>query len=233
MNMKKNIIPYNLRVLLEDIFIENLTLEIFNKVIKEKKFEFYPARICDCLNKAYSDQSLYIDDKEIYEKNIKACYELLDNEYIKLLIKEKIITGKYDYDEDGFIMLNIKKINLPRFKTLVKWVEEEKYINNYGLFSLNTLTGEAYFKDNKTTFRPGTGYYNLFKELMTTKQPYLSFDSIIEIQQQKKYLYDEDVKKGHIREIVKYLRKKLSMRSKSGKLLKMYERKGFSLLKGI
>lgn len=232
MNMKKNTIPYHLRVLLEDVFIGNLTLEIFMKVNKKKIFKFCPERVFHCLNMAFSDQTLYLDDKEIYENNIKACYELLDNEYIDLLIKEKIITGKYNYDEDGFLMLNIKKIDLLRFKILVKWVEEKKYINNYGLFSLNTLTGEAYFKDNRTIFKPATGYYNLFKEFITTKNKYLTFQEIVEIQQLNKSLIKAEDIKNYARAVIKHLKRKLSIKSGTGKLLIMYEKMGYSLQKG-
>lgn len=233
MNMKNTCIPYEIRKLLKEESIKKLTLNIYDKAKEENAFKYYPTKVYDCLDKAYSDKNLFDEDKERYEKNIESCYKLVDNKYIVLLINEKILKGIYNMDESGFFKLEVIKTNIDHFKKLVKWIEEEKYINNYGLFSLNTLTGEAYFNDNKTIFKPATGYYNLFKEFITTKNKCLTFQEIVEIQQLNKSLIKAEDIKNYAREIIKHLKRKLSMKSGSGKLLIMYEKIGYSLLKGV
>lgn len=230
MNMS---IPYKLRFLLQDESVANFTLQIFEKSKKENKFNIYPKRVNYCLETACADKDLWAENKKAYQANIDSCYKLPENEYIDLLIKEKIIIGKYCVDEDGSLILNIEKIVINKFSELVKWVKDREYLINYGLFSLNTLSGVAYFKDHKATFRPGTGYYSLFRELLVTKKLYLSFSEIVEIQQQRKLQSTEEDIKNDAIEYIKHLKRKLRMRSGAGKLLTMYERKGYALQSGL
>ncbi|MFA5135886.1 MAG: hypothetical protein WC489_00655 [Patescibacteria group bacterium] len=226
-------VSYEFRTLLKDEFVIKLILEIFDKANKGKTFHLYPKVVNSCLNKAYGDKERYDQyGGAAYQSNINKCYELLESKYIDLLIKQKIVVGNYLLDEDENLILNVKNIAMTKFISMVKWAKENRYILNYGLFSLNTLTGEAYFKDYKTSFRPGTGYYNLFKELITTNKSYLSFDEIVEIQRQKKNLFVTEDVKSFAKEIIKHLKRKLAIKSKSGKLFVMHERCGYTLLKG-
>lgn len=222
-------IPYELRVLLQNESVINLTLQIFEKTKNRDKFKFYPEGVNSCLNKAYSNQSLYYEDEEVYKENINLCCRLPENKYIELLIKNKVIKGKYEFNADGAnLILDVKKIKKDQYNEIVRWAKNKKYIINSGLFSLNTLSGEAYFKNNKSYFRTSTGYYYLFRELLTTKKDYLSFDEIVEIQQQKKHQLTKEQFKEEAKRHIKHLRRKLKIGAGT-ELFKMNQGIGYTL----
>lgn len=222
-------ISLKLRILLQDESVASLTIKVFEKARTRNKFNFYPNRVNSCLNSAFSNQPLWEENQCDYQESINRCFNLPENEYIELLIKSRIITGKYEFDADGANMtLSVNKINPGQFNEIVNWVKDRKYIINSGAFSLDTLSGNAYFEDHKTPLKPGTGYYMLFKEFLTTDKKYLSFSEIIEIQK-KTLPSDEKIIKEEAINHIKHLKKILNMRGGKGKLLTMFERKGYAL----
>lgn len=220
-------IDVRIRTVLQNQSVVNFALNIFNLTNKKLPFQLYPKTVNACLNKAYSNLDLSLNDKDAYQSDINSCFTLPESKFIDLLLKKRLITGTYSLDEDGYMALVVKKINKRQLTDIAKWVNNNKYIINAGYFALNKLTGEAYFKDTKTTFRPGTGYYNLLKEFLTTNKDHLTFSEIIEVQNKK--LPETSQIKEEAKEHIKHLKKKLRMQGGDGKMLSMFEGKGYTL----
>jgi hypothetical protein len=223
-------IPYDLRRLLTEDSVIELVGDIDRISKKEKKFRIFPKEMFECFNTAFADESLYNSNPKTYQEIINSCSDSLENEFIELILKSKLIRGKFTSDEDGYPILIVNKVFRAKFNLLVKWIKNKKYIVERGVFSLNTLSGEAYFKDKLTKFRSGSGYYKLFKEMLISKKKYLTYEEIVNIHFGKKVNWSElEVKPEAIRHIQE-LKKKLGMKDGHGKLFVMFEGKGYLLL---
>ncbi len=238
-------INYLIRSLLLKKVVHDLIIEICDLYKKHgDKFEIYPTNVNSCLNSVYSEDSLYLDSEAI-KQNTNRCYEGNELKMLDLLKINEVIELKYDSGEDGgSCIAEIKIINHELFKDISNWVLKNKLIITYGLFSLNTLTGEAYCKDNYHLFKPGSGYYDLLKEFLKKKNHFLNFEEMVNIQQQEykkvggvitrsDYVYDERKNselQNKAKNNIKYLQKNLKMREGLGELFKTYEKRGFILL---
>jgi len=223
-------IPYNLRRLLVEDSIVKLVKRIYKSSKVKEKFEIYPEETNKCLNNAYADQILQDINPDQYQKAVDRCSDISENEFIKLILKNNFVRGKFILDEDSFPVLIVDKVLKNKFNLIVEWVRDRKYIIDSGLFSLNTLTGDAYFRDKFAPFRSGGGYCDLFKAFLTTNKSFLSFQEIYDIQQQRVIKSTEGEIKQEAKECIKHLKKKLKMRSGEGRLFRMYEGKGYVLL---
>lgn len=181
-------ISYAFRSLLQDINVSALVLEIYKEAkISKGKFIHYPKNIYKCydmvLNKVYE---LSLED---YDKEINKCEKMSDNLYIELLIREKIIFGKYGISiskyeksvDDGHKVLEVEEIDMDRFKEHVEWIKDSSLIRNYEIFSLHTFTGKAYCLNNSCVFHTDKGLFRVFKAFIEEPTHILSFKQIFQI----------------------------------------------------
>jgi len=240
-------ISYLIRSLLSKEVVHALVIKIHHlyKNKQDNKFEIYPSEVNNCLDNAYADQTLWEIDSNAYTLAIDNCYKNDELEILELLKANMIIQLEYNSGEDGgSCIAEIKIINKKLFENIYKWVIEKNFIINYGLFSLNKISGDSYFKENYHAFKPGSGYYSLFKSFLLRKNHILLFEEIVNIQQQEftrvngnitrlNYVCDERNNlqlKYKASENIQYLKRKLKMRDGFGKLFKTFEKKGFILL---
>ncbi len=226
MKKKKSDIPYIFRSLLQDANVSALVLEIYEEAkISKGKFIYYPKNIYKCydiaLNKAYK---LSLED---YDKEINKCEKTPDNLYIKLLIKEKIIIGKYEISmskyeksvDDGHKVIEVEEIDMDRFREHVEWIKDSSLIRNYEIFSLHTFTGKAYCLDSSCVFHTDKGLFRVFKAFIEEPTHILSFKQIFQIyhggtsETLTLKLTPQD-----IYQIIGEIREKLQMRGKLSKL---------------
>lgn len=229
----KNIVSYKVRLLLRDQAVQNLLIEIIKKDqdLKEK-ITIFPAKINSCLNSVFSDDSRWNFDNNpnwSFENAISNCFDNFEFEICDQLHKEKIIRFNSDLDESDSCVFHIEILNLEKFLKITKWLKESRYIINYGFFSLNRLTGEAYFMDNSYKFKPGTGYYNLFKKFLVKSDHQLLFSEIYSIQQKTNLKDNSENHKSEAIEIIKEIKQKLQMKDGFGELFKIYEGEGYIL----
>jgi len=236
---------YELRQLLLDKSVKNLIKEIDKKLIINPSFDLYLSAVSSCLSDAYADQNLHNQNPKAYQNAIDDCYQNNETIFLDSLTKQNIISCDYTLEDDGtFFIAKIKALNIALVKSIIRWVKQERFIIHFGIFSLNTFTGEAYCLDNKYLFKPGTGYYDLFKEFLVRKKHFVSFEEICLIQQQtfkdpndrlsKSTFLPNEKKNNELADLanqkIKYLKKKLNMKSGIGKLFSKYEKRGFILL---
>lgn len=226
------ILDYSVRLLLKKKASQALIAEIYNEYKKQgDKFIVYPNDVNTRLVSFFSNQDLYYESPQRYQQSFDRCFENDETKTLDILENKKIISVSYNMGEDGSdYIAEIKLIKKDSFKEILKWVTNHKFVINNGWFSLNTLTGECFFRDNYCKFQPGSGYYDLLKEFLITDKKYLAFEEILSLQQQET-IQEADLNylKTQATERIKYFKRKLIGKG-FGRIFIMYEGKGYTLL---
>ena len=161
-----------------------------------------------------------IDYKELMDPTRHMKYE--DTNFLSLL-------NSYGYIDDLTITLTegdtivvLTKIkNIKLIAKLHFWVRSKNYIFEYGLFSLNELTGEAYCEDVSTIFRQSSGQFRTLRAFLIDKNHTLTHTQILNIFNDKDpltLLEIGTVEKTQVYQIVKDIKRKLGVKGSKSNL---------------
>lgn len=182
MNMK---ISSRLRLLLTDPAAK----EILNSLWKEKDQKnvlVYLTTTDNCISD-YAER--YYADQWLPNKFIDECYAKFDGPFFNELKKAGIIKH-YSFTQTElpdqppgpeYQACEVAGIDNSKLKYLLAWVKQLPYILNHGNFSLNTMSGEAYFKDKAVKLYKNSGYFKLIKSFLESKDTSLSVKDILQI----------------------------------------------------
>ncbi len=111
-------------------------------------------------------------------------------------------------------------IDNSKLKYLLVWVKQLPYILNHGNFSLNTMSGEAYFKEKAVKLYKNSGYFKLIKSFLESKDSSLSVKDILQIGGrgvQNSKVTNEDY--NDALEIIKNLGRRIGIRKDLSKII--------------
>lgn len=220
-------ITYSLRSLLEDIDLQGVAKELYQKRNSEKEVSIFLPLANDCADKIASGVATNIGSSDL-----KDCWNLKDTMLLGELEKFKVLAVKLITEGDdsagrtiGFVA--IVKINNQSFlEYLNGWVDDLSYITNYGIFSLHAFSGEAYCLDHKYIFHTNKGLFRVFLAFLKEPTHTLSFKRIFQEftanldvcsandQETGKVSYSSE----SIHQIIGEIREKLLMKGKLSKL---------------
>ena len=202
--------------------VQDVVRSLYESRQSRGKVEVYLRLVSNCangiINKAAKNRSNF---------NLDSCYDVADASFLRELEVFRVvsISDYYDkdaegeYTSDGIFDYALVTINDPIYiQSLNGWVNDLPNILNYGIFSLNTITGEAYCLDNGDTFLPYSGMFRVLKAFLNESSHCLSYENIYRVFRDEK---DPDLSRmtpEAIHQIIGDIREKLSMKGKLSKL---------------
>lgn len=228
MKINKVVLKTELRSLLTNKTARDLTAKIF-KANSPNEYIFL-AETNGCISDTNSYWSTRIDEAPSSEDIYKHCYSCPEYQLVNYLIKHKYMKGRVVGNDDGDLVLEVTDKNIKKIKEAYDWTLDFADIISYGLLSLNLRTGIVYFRNHKTRLRPGSKYSEILKQLATNAKHTLTFDEMDRAGSLKSdnriITYDQ---KEYAINAAKYIKQKLSMKKGYGKMLHIYDGKGFKL----
>ncbi|KKT39029.1 MAG: hypothetical protein UW22_C0002G0005 [Candidatus Gottesmanbacteria bacterium GW2011_GWB1_44_11c] len=229
-------IPYDIRALLS----EKSALSVLKAILLDQ--EMLGDKIKVPLSLLESSISEYF--KEYYSLHSdtpvripKSVFDTPDYQLIEELTKNKVISSDIGPDENESWFALTKIINKPLLKKCYQWVRDilSGDVLNYGVFSLNLNTGEAYCLDNSTRLTPSRGLFHLLKAFMKNPKHELTLQEIIYYRSSDVYESPASVSlirnKHLVYENIKDVKERLRMKGKLTKLI-VSTGKGYKLLEG-
>lgn len=174
-----------LRCLLKKPAAQKILQELWDKR-NDKKILIYLATTQDCINR-------YVEKGHPHgwlpENIMDICYGKLDGPLFNELKNASVIKefsfgeGNFpdeseEYEYEGAL---VKGLDKERLKILRNWIDQLPYVLDHGDFSLNTLSGIAYYKDKETKLYKKAAYFKLLKSFLEQKNNKLSINEILKI----------------------------------------------------
>ena len=220
-------ITYELRKLLQNKGVRSVVINL-HRQRNEKSIELTLP-----IASSHFDQLLDMQEADRFEE----CTSFADYKFIGYLLKSKILSPMETKNDDFIPYTDVcVKINKTEFLgQLYEWVDCYDHILNYGIFSLNTLTGEAYCGDHKAKSRFDTFMrpFQVFRAFMKNENHEMSYEIIYQLAtgktMDKGQAQAADL--SQIYQLIRDLRKKLRMK---GELSKLFASTGtgYKLLQG-
>lgn len=209
-------IPFSLRNLLRYKETQDIIAYLYKKRVDRDKFRIFlplvTKNIIDHFKKVNSQG--YYRNEEIPDY----CFDQHDSKLIselKRLGVLKIIIDTVMGDDDTWWSMVLIKNSLI-IEEIYTWTKDIANILSYGIYSLNTLTGESYCGDYKTKFHPGRGLYKVFKAFFENPNHELSYKQILSIHHGET---ESEVDKRAVFEIINEIKDKLKMKGNLSKLI--------------
>ncbi len=202
-------IDYNLRYLIQNENIRAILLDLYEQRNRTGILNIF----LPIANSRFNDFALNPKkDTDQTEDVLKSCLELEDTELLNELAKMRVVTlTQSTIDEDFHVGVIIRDIG--SLEQLYQWSKDKKYIINYGIFSLHTLTGVGYCLNNRYHFRPGSGLFSVFKGFISKPTHTLSYKEIARI-----FSGNKTRGKHEINQIIGELKEKFKMKGKLSRL---------------
>lgn len=223
-NMKMRDVPldYEVRQLLRDSQIKPILASLYNSRKHNGFFQVQLSIANEQFNKYAHLQSSGLSAYDPSEVNWSIFLQHNDMKLINELKKLNIIqVGSMDYA--GFC-LEVAINDSDYIEKMRYWFMDNKDILIYGLFTLDTLTGEAYFQNYRYVFQPNMGFYRVMRAFLEKPDHTLSHKEI-----SCAYQGTENIslaKEGSVvNQIIGDLRERLKMRGKMSNLFVPSDRK--------
>lgn len=135
-----------------------------------------------------------------------------DIQFIEILEKEKVVfvTSLIMVDRYKHYVSNLKVNNREALEQIYDWLKAGSEILEYGIFSLNAITGEAYCGDRFFRLQPNRGPFRVFRALLQAKGKRVTFQHLYQL-----YYPGEEIKEAQageaVYEIIKTLRRTLDI----------------------
>lgn len=220
MKMKKtnDVITYQIRNLVRDDAVCDLIRQLYEnrKNIEEVitgsplKGEFIDKLRYPFESDSDEDHNDYLDDKY---------FTLGDRLILRELEKLKAIVVNGYFQEEG-PTLSVSIINQRQIERIHGWANDSKsgFVVNYGIFGLNTITGEAYCLNNMGIFLPNSGMLRVLKAFLNEPSHCLNYKSIYKIFRNEENPNWDRMTPESIHQIIWDIREKLSMTGKLSRL---------------
>lgn len=192
----------------------NIIKELFRKRKDKKIISIYLPLVTENVNNFFMQNNgvNHIPD---------SCFNQTDLLLVKNLEKIKAIKIKeisLGDNDRWFVTIKIKNIAI--IEKINEWLSHIDNIINYGIFSLDTLTGEVYCRDNMARFHPSKGKFRVFREFINDENHRLSYKRIISKHEDKP---EEKIEIDssfviETNQIIKDIKKSLKMKDKLSKL---------------
>lgn len=218
-------IPVSLQMLLRDERVRRVVEQLYKERDKSGEIFVYLPLVSSATNHYFGSEADY------QRGNNSLPDYLFDNDDTRLVEKFEELeilqdAGGITMDEKRGFVAMVTTQNPPAIKEIYEWMKKQDFSRFlfYGVFSLNTITGEGYCGDHKTKFHTGRTIYKVYKAFLENQNHALSFKTIlslyydrpeseIKIDLQDKYRWRK------VHETAVDLRKKLGMKGKLSKLL--------------
>lgn len=234
--MKVNL-SLELRQLLENEAVREVVTVLHQKGEHGGKTFIYMPLVNKCISDFYSHPADDVRNMMLQQEGRipDYCFNQLDYQLLEELQRLgilKILYQESGFDDNSSWIAHIKTISLSAMKKIYQWMQDNqnKRIFNYGIFSLNIYTGEAYCKDNQYIFRPHRGMFKIFKAFLENQRHELSYEEIYAISQNKAKEETEDADsaiKITVQQNIGDIKERLGMK---GKLAKLFVPTGMSYM---
>lgn len=189
--MKKSKIglSYTVRKLVQINEIQNLVKSLHENRQSKDPAKIYLPLVNECVTKIIEKASI---NREGFD--LDPCFNSDDVSFLRELEKHKVISLKdiYEDEEDevvkidgrlelapyGYYTADVIVNDVKFIENLNRWVNDLPSIINYGIFSLNTITGEAYCLNNVGIFLPNSGMLSVLKAFLNEPSHCLSYERI-------------------------------------------------------
>lgn len=140
----------------------------------------------NCIN-SYVEK--YHKQQWLPDSMLDDCYQKFDGPFFKELKSSRVIK-EFSFGEgelpntppgSSCQTAQISSVNIPQLIKLREWINQIPYIKSHGEFSLNTISGELYFRDDVVVLYKKAGHFQLLKAFLENKDFSLSADEIIQI----------------------------------------------------
>ncbi len=226
--MNKIVLKTELRFLLKTKTARDLITKIYKT--KANGDYIFLEETNGCISDTNAYWSERIDETPNTEDIYKNCFLCSEYQLAQYLIKHKFIKAQVIGDDDGDLVLEITDKNKYKLKEAYDWTLDFANIISYGPLSLNLQSGIVYFRNYKTRIRPGSKYSEILKRLAINDSHFLTFEEMDSATSSKpkndKYSYDH---KEYAINAAKYIKQRLNMKKGYGKMLHIYDGKGFKL----
>lgn len=207
-----------LRYLLKGPAAQKILQELWDKR-NEKEILIYLATTQDCINE-------YIDKYEKHHllpdnKIMDNCFDRFDGPFFNELRNASIIRefsfGESELpdepEEYTYETALVKGLNKDGLKILRSWIDQLPYIIDHGDFSLNTVSGSAYYKDKETKLYKNSAYFKLLKSFLEQKDNRLSINEIIKIKESEEKIDSKEEEKYECaKELIKNFGRRMGIR---------------------
>lgn len=158
---------------------------------------------------------------------IEDCYLKFDGPLFMELKKAKAITNFEFYSgehpnhpsENEYQLAQVTGIDPIIIKQLINWVYQLPHILHRECFTLNTLTGDVYYKERVVKLYKNTSYFRLLKSFLEKEDLKLSVDEVLQLKDSGSSIQESRNRKYEIAyEVIKNLVKRLGIKNDSNQV---------------